>query len=72
MADREIKCAEAGCEDTRLFTERDQEFFAEKGYKDPKYCKYHSAIKKQAHISNVVKTEKPEYEDNRYNHQEEN
>lgn len=34
--DKELKCTE--CPETFLFTERDQEFYAEKGYQTPKRC----------------------------------
>lgn len=37
MPDRMIECQDCGQE--FVFTERDQEFFAEKGFVDPKRCK---------------------------------
>lgn len=45
--DKYIKCAEQGCSQVRLFSAGEQEFFADKGYKDPKYCKDHSTARKQ-------------------------
>lgn len=48
MEDKYIQCAEAGCDAVRKFTAGEQEFFKEKGYKDPKYCKAHSNARKAA------------------------
>ena len=35
-ADKELTCGDCG--ETFIFTERDQEFFASKGFQDPKRC----------------------------------
>lgn len=48
MADREIKCGEAGCEQVRIFTEGEQKFFKEKGFNDPKFCHDHSKARRAA------------------------
>jgi hypothetical protein len=47
MPDQEIKCAERGCEQTITFSERDQDFYAEKGWPPPKRCKEHREAKKR-------------------------
>lgn len=46
--DKEIKCTEVGCEEVRIFTTGEQEFFKTKGFKEPKYCKTHSNARKQS------------------------
>ncbi len=46
--DKEIKCAEMGCDEVRVFTAGEQEFFQKKGFKEPKYCISHSKARKQA------------------------
>lgn len=43
--DRELVCVDGG--ETFTFTARDQDFFAKKGFQDPKRCAKHRAIKKQ-------------------------
>ena len=48
MPDKMIKCVDCGTEFP--FTERDQQFFASKGFTDPKRCKTCRDIKKQSKI----------------------
>jgi CxxC-x17-CxxC domain-containing protein len=36
MADKDLTCGDCG--ETFVFTERDQEFFAQKGFQEPKRC----------------------------------
>jgi len=45
--DREIAC---DCGDVFMFTARDQEFYAEKGFADPKRCKPCRQRKKEQHM----------------------
>lgn len=49
MQDIEIACAQKGCDEVRLFTVRDQEFYSKKGFSQPKYCRTHSAERKARH-----------------------
>lgn len=44
MADKQIQCID--CSNAFDFTERDQEFFQEKGFEAPKRCKSCRAKKK--------------------------
>lgn len=44
MEDRKIKCQDCGEE--FVFTVNDQNFYAEKGFKEPKRCKFCRANKK--------------------------
>ncbi len=46
--DEEIQCAQKGCGEIRLFTVKDQESYAEKGYQPPRYCRTHSAQRRAA------------------------
>lgn len=46
MPDLILKCAD--CKDEFTFTEKDQKFFAEKGYQAPKRCKACRIMKKAA------------------------
>ena len=45
MEDKELICIDGG--EAFIFTVRDQEFFAGKGFSDPKRCPKHRQIKKQ-------------------------
>lgn len=50
MADKTIKCKDCGVD--FLFTERDQEFYKEKGYEnEPVRCRECRKAKKQQHFS---------------------
>lgn len=46
MQDKQIKCVFVGCDEDFIHSVKDQEFYAEKGYVDPKYCKFHREIRK--------------------------
>lgn len=48
MADQTIKCVDCG--NDFQFTDRDQEFFASKGFTPPKRCRPCRDIKKQAKV----------------------
>ena len=65
MEDKTLKCIDCGKE--FIFTARDQEFFAQKGFSEPKRCKECRDAKKAAkangrsnfnHKSNGFKSEK--------------
>ena len=49
-----IKCATIGCNQERVFTAKDQAFFEEKGFTKPKYCREHSAARKQRHEAKLL------------------
>lgn len=44
--DKTIPCSFIGCGDTFIHSARDQEFYAENKYVDPKYCKFHREQRK--------------------------
>jgi len=46
MPDKQLTCVD--CSQPFVFTERDQQFFAQKGFTDPKRCKPCRDVKKQA------------------------
>lgn len=48
IMDKKIKCLDCGEE--FLFTERDQEFYAEKGFTEPKRCKSCRKLRKDGAI----------------------
>jgi hypothetical protein len=48
LMDKMIKCQDCG-EEFR-FSERDQEFYAEKGFQDPKRCHFCRKARKDRHI----------------------
>lgn len=48
MPDKKLNCADCGTE--FIFSERDQQFFAQKGFADPKRCKPCRDIKKQSKV----------------------
>ena len=62
MEDQELQCIDKGknedCEGTFVFTARDQEFFAGKGYTTPKRCKP-CRIKKKAGFESRDNQRKP-------------
>jgi len=39
MPDKTLKCQEKGCGQEFIFTEGEQEFYASRGFSDPKRCK---------------------------------
>jgi hypothetical protein len=43
-----IKCQDCG--EDFIFTERDQEFYAEKGFAEPKRCHFCRKARKERHI----------------------
>ena len=45
MPDRIIQCVD--CTDKFVFTDKEQEFYKQQGYTDPKRCRHCRAIKKQ-------------------------
>lgn len=49
--DIRIQCIEKGCDQVRLFSVKDQEFYAEKGFTPPKRCRTHSQQARRAHES---------------------
>lgn len=49
MPDKTLTCKD--CNQSFMFTERDQEFFTKQGYQDPKRCKPCRDAKKQANRS---------------------
>lgn len=51
MEDIIITCANPTCEEKRVFTVKDQEFYSGKGFSTPKYCRTHSAERRAAHNS---------------------
>jgi putative zinc ribbon protein len=48
MADRTLKCVD--CNSDFIFSDRDQAFFQQKGFTDPKRCKPCRDIKKQSKV----------------------
>lgn len=47
--DIKIGCTEKDCTEVRIFTVRDQEFYAKKGFAPPKRCRTHSQQRRIMH-----------------------
>lgn len=43
----EIECSAMGCDEVRVWSKSEQEYFHDKGYEAPKYCKTHSQQRRQ-------------------------
>lgn len=46
LEDKKIVCQFIGCESEFIHSAKEQEFYAEKMYVDPKYCKFHREQRK--------------------------
>lgn len=69
MPDKTITCAEAGCGETFVHTEKSQEFFKERGFSEPRYCKTHSAARKALRETRKNSPFKPAYDQIKNNKQ---
>ena len=47
MPTKIISCAEPGCYLKRVFSEKDQEYYKQMNFYEPRYCKHHTEIKRQ-------------------------
>lgn len=54
-SDQEIPCNVAGCEEVRIWTSGEQDFFQKQGYEAPKYCKPHAAERRKQRADREAK-----------------
>jgi hypothetical protein len=57
--DKEMTCQWQGCKEKFIWTAGDQEYYAERGFTPPKYCRTHRAERKRIHEERERKEASP-------------